>query len=34
LLAFSVFSVSFVGINPWRHPWIYQAMEAWGWKGY
>ena len=34
LLALSVFSVSFVGINPWRHPWIYQAMEAWGWKGY
>jgi hypothetical protein len=33
-LALSVFSVTFVGINPWRHPWVYQAMEAWGWKGY
>jgi hypothetical protein len=33
-LALSIFSVSYVGINPWRHPWIYQAMEAWGWRGY
>lgn len=34
LLALSVVSVSFPAWNPWRHPWIYRAMEAWGWKGY
>lgn len=34
LLAISVVSVSFPAWNPWRHPWIYRAMETWGWKGY
>lgn len=33
-LAVSVFSVFYPGINPWRHPWIYQAMQASGWPGY
>lgn len=34
LLALSVFSASFPGTNPWRHPWVYRAMEAAGWTGY
>lgn len=34
LLALSVVSVNFPAWNPWRHPWIYRAMETWGWKGY
>lgn len=34
LLAASVFSAWFPGTNPWRHPWIYRAMEAAGWEGY
>jgi hypothetical protein len=33
-LALSVFSASFPAWNPWRHPWIYQLMEALGWPGY
>jgi hypothetical protein len=34
LLALSIVSVSFPAWNPWRHPWIYQLMEALGWPGY
>jgi hypothetical protein len=34
LLAISIFSASFPVWNPWRHPWIYRAMETWGWPGY
>jgi hypothetical protein len=30
LLAVSTFSASFPAWNPWRHPWLYQALEAWG----
>lgn len=34
LLAVSVFSAWYPGTNPWRHPWIYRAMESAGWEGY
>jgi hypothetical protein len=34
LLAASVVSAHYSPWNPWRHPWIYDAMQAWGWKGY
>jgi hypothetical protein len=34
LLAISVFSAFYPGINPWRHPWVYHAMEESGWRGY
>ncbi len=30
LLAFSVFSASYSLWNPWRHPWIYDLMNARG----
>ena len=30
LLGFSVFSVSYPAWNPWRHPWIYNLLEALG----
>lgn len=30
LLAVSVMSVSYPAWNPWRHPWLYNAMEAGG----
>ncbi len=33
-LAISVFSASFPSGNPWRHPWLYQLMEAQGWIHY
>ncbi len=31
LLALSTLSVSYPTFNPWRHPWIYNAMEYAGW---
>jgi hypothetical protein len=34
LLAISVFSVSYPVWNPWRHPWIYDLLEAQGWIPY
>ncbi len=34
LLAFSVFSASYSLWNPWRHPWIYDLMNARGWLAY
>jgi hypothetical protein len=34
LLGVSVFSASYPAWNPWRHPWIYQFLEAWGWVRY
>ncbi len=34
LLAASVFAVSYRLWNPWRHPWIYDFMEAQGWITY
>ena len=34
LLLFSVLSVSYRDWNPWRHPWIYNFLEAQGWLGY
>jgi hypothetical protein len=34
LLAVSVFSVNFQAWVPWRHPWIYELMMQFGWKGY
>ena len=34
LLALSVLSASYSDWNPWRHPWIYNAMEAGGWLPY
>jgi hypothetical protein len=33
-LAVSVFSVSYRLWNPWRHPWLYDLMEALGWSAY
>lgn len=33
-LGLSVFSVSYPAWNPWRHPWIFQVLEARGWAGY
>jgi hypothetical protein len=34
LLALSILSVSYRDWNPWRHPWIYNFLEAQGWLGY
>jgi hypothetical protein len=34
LLAVSVFSASYEPWNPWRHPWLYDLMQAFGWEGY
>ena len=34
LLALSIFSVSYQLWSPWRHPWIYNWMEARGWIAY
>ncbi|MBY0229517.1 MAG: hypothetical protein K2W96_09580 [Gemmataceae bacterium] len=34
LLVASMMSMSYQSWNPWRHPWIYNAMEASGWPGY
>jgi hypothetical protein len=34
MLAVSVFSVSFPAWNPWRHPWLYQWLDAQGWIPY
>ena len=34
LLALSVLSASYSDWNPWRHPWIYNWMEAGGWLPY
>lgn len=34
LLAITVFSVNYPAWNPWRHPWLYNFMEGWGWIQY
>jgi hypothetical protein len=34
LLGLSILSVSYRDWNPWRHPWIYNFLEAQGWLGY
>jgi hypothetical protein len=34
LLAVSVLSVSYPAWNPWRHPWLYNWMDAQGWIPY
>jgi hypothetical protein len=34
LLAVSVFSASYPTWNPWRHPWVYNLLEAHGWIKY
>jgi hypothetical protein len=34
LLALSIFSASYSLWNPWRHPWIYDLMNARGWIPY
>jgi hypothetical protein len=34
LLAISVVSISYPAWNPWRHPWLYNWMEAQGWIKY
>jgi hypothetical protein len=34
LLAISVFAVSYPGWNPWRHPWLYDFLQAHGWINY
>jgi hypothetical protein len=34
LLALSIASVSYQQWNPWRHPWIYNWLEARGWIAY
>jgi hypothetical protein len=34
LLALSVLSASYPAWNPWRHPWLYNAMQALGWVRY
>jgi hypothetical protein len=33
-LAVSVFSMNYWTWNPWRHPWIYNWMDANGWLQY
>jgi hypothetical protein len=33
-LAVSVFSISYPGWNPWRHPWLYDVLQAPGWINY
>jgi hypothetical protein len=34
LLAVSIFSAHYSLWNPWRHPWIFDLMQAFGWHGY
>jgi hypothetical protein len=34
LLGMSVFSASYPAWNPWRHPWIYDFLQAHGWINY
>jgi len=34
LLVFAVLAANYPGWNPWRHPWIYDAMLDSGWPGY
>lgn len=34
LLLFAVLAANYPGWNPWRHPWIYDAMLDSGWSGY
>jgi hypothetical protein len=34
LLAVSVLSASYPAWNPWRHPWLYNALQALGWVRY
>jgi hypothetical protein len=34
LLAVSIVSAHYSPWNPWRHPWIYDLMQAYGWQGY
>jgi hypothetical protein len=34
LLALSILSMSYQSWNPWRHPWLYNWMEARGWVNY
>jgi hypothetical protein len=34
LLGFSVLSVSYPALNPWRHPWLYKFLETRGWISY
>jgi hypothetical protein len=34
VLGLSVLSVSYPAWNPWRHPWIYDFMQAHGWINY
>ena len=34
LLGFSVLSVSYPALNPWRHPWLYKFLETHGWINY
>jgi hypothetical protein len=33
-LAVAVFSASYAPLNPWRHPWLYNLMDAQGWIPY
>lgn len=34
VLAIAVFSATFPGNNPWKHPWVYQLWQAWVWIDY
>lgn len=34
LLSISVLSVSYPALNPWRHPWLYEYLQAHGWIHY
>jgi hypothetical protein len=34
LLGVSVLSVNYRAWNPWRHPWLYDVLQALGWPGY
>jgi hypothetical protein len=34
MLGVSILSVSYPAWNPWRHPWLYNLMEAAGWARY
>ena len=34
LLVLSILSMHYQSWNPWRHPWIYNALDAQGWIPY
>ncbi|HLJ96366.1 MAG TPA: hypothetical protein VKU02_24545 [Gemmataceae bacterium] len=34
LLGISIFSATYPALNPWRHPWLYDLLQAHGWIQY